>query len=283
MSLPTATQKTAIALATLILLAGCVKTDLASVRTFVQEEIQTQFPHAKIEEVGDTELVVFHKDGNRQMIDVAPVQEGCKRVPRSCGQLVGRLLVVMQEAITAQAAPPVLSNVVPILSSPSVAKSLVQQNASSPVFVQPLTENIGVVFAAFSDGLVTYLDEKAVAQLGLTPENLLKESIKNVESLATVTAVAFPGEAAVYQATGNFVAGGILSRVHADKLKAQLKCSELAVAFPRRGMTLVANFDDANAVSRLREISARFLNPPSAAISGEVYRLSGGGLALMKR
>ncbi len=275
--------KIAITIGMLILLAGCVKTDIASVGTFVQEEIQAQFPDAKIEQTGDTELVVFHKDGNRQVIDVAPIQEGCQRVPRTCGRLVGRLLVVMQEAITAQSVPLVLSNVVPILSSRSVSKSLVQQNDASPVYVQPLAENISVVFGIFSDGLVTYLDEKAFAKLGLTPENLLKESIKNVESIAKVTAVAFPGEPAVYQLIGNSVSGGMLSRAHTDEVKAQLKFRELAVAFPRRGMALVADADDTNAVAKLREISARFLNPPSAVISGEVYLLSGSGLALMKR
>lgn len=276
--------KVTIALGMVALLSSCVKTDVASVRTFVQEEIQTQFPDANVEPTGDAELTVLHKDGNRQVIDVAPIQEGCQRVPRSCGRLVGRLLVVMQDAILAQSAPLVLSNVVPMLSNRSVFKSVVQQNNASPVYFLPLAENISVVFGVFSDNLVTYLDEKAIARLGLTPENLLKESIKNVESLARVSAVIFPGEASVHQLIGNFVSGAMLSRVHADAVKAQIKCRELAVAFPRRGMVLVADADDANAVAKLRDISARFLNPPSAVISSEVYRISSGShLALMKR
>jgi hypothetical protein len=72
----------------LTMLAGCMRTDPASVTQFVKEEITTLFPDAKFEETAEGELGVLHKDGTRQILDLTPVQENCKRVPRSCGSSV---------------------------------------------------------------------------------------------------------------------------------------------------------------------------------------------------
>jgi hypothetical protein len=264
-------------------LDGCVKTDPDSVRTFVTEEIQGQFPEATIDMVGERELAVNHPTGTRQTIDLAPVQEGCKRVPRSCGRSVAQLIVVMQEALLIKEEGVKREKILPLLSSLNPARALVRQGEPAPIVVQSLAENLGVQFAVLGEGMVTYLDNDDLKKLDLPPEKLLKEALRNVEAAARVNTVAFPGEGAVFQVTGWLAGSGALTRVHADKLREQLKCKELAFGFPRRGMTLVANAEDASAVARLREISARFLQPAALVISADVYLLAGDSLALIRK
>jgi uncharacterized protein YtpQ (UPF0354 family) len=282
--LSTTKSRPAIGLFTLLLLlAGCMKSDPASVRGFVQEQILEQFPEVTFEEAGDSEIAVRHKDGNRQLIDIAPIQEGCKRVPKSCGGLVGRLLVVMQEGITSQATDISLSQLLPLISAPAPSKGLVQQNAPGRIYAQPIAENLAVRFAVSTGDTFTLLDEEKIAKLGGSPEVLLKEALKNADALAIVNLAVFPGEASVFQVFGRLAGSGILTRTSADRVKTQLKCRELAIAFPRRGMVLAACATDAVNVARLREISARFLQPASAVISSDIYLLTDGGLSMMKK
>jgi hypothetical protein len=74
-----------------------------------------------------------------------------------------------------------------------------------------------------------------------------------------------------------------MTKKHADLLRAQLKYKELAVAFPRRGMVLVADAENNASVTRLREISARFLQPPLAVISKEIYLITPRGISVIQR
>lgn len=264
-------------------LAGCIKTDPDSVRTFATEEIQGQFPQAAIEAVGESELAVRHPGGMRQTIDLAPLQEACKRVPRSCGRSVARLIVVMQEAALIKEEGIKREKILPLLSSMAPAKAMVRQGEPVPMVMQPLAENLAVQFAVLGEGMVSYLDNDDLKKLGVPPEQLVKEAFRNVEAVANLNAVVFPGEGGVFQVTGWLASSGALTRIHADKLREKLKCKELAIAFPRRGMTLVANAEDSAAVARLREISSRFLQPPSMVISADVYLLAGESLALMRK
>lgn len=269
--------------ASLLFVTGCIKTDPASIREFVMEEIHGQFPDAGLEDAGENAIAVRHRDGNLQVIDISLIQEGCRRAPRSCGGLVARLLVIMQEGIAAQAAELSIARVIPIISALAPAKGLVKQNEPGRIHVQPIAEGLAVQFAIVTGDTFSILDDAKLEKLGASPEVLLNESLKNVEAVATVIVVAFPGESGVFQATGWLAGSGILARKHTESVKAKLNCRELAIAFPRRGMVLFANADDAPGVARLREISARFLQPPSAVISREIYLLTSGGLSVMRK
>jgi hypothetical protein len=109
-------------------LVGCTKTDPLSVTSYVRDDVRQQFPQANLEDLSDTELVVTHADGNRQVIDLVPIQEGCKRVPRTCGRQVGQLLIVMQESLTQKDSAFKLTDVMPIVSTPAFQKTIVEQN-----------------------------------------------------------------------------------------------------------------------------------------------------------
>lgn len=270
-------------LITSLLLASCMNTDAVSVRTFVQDEIAKQFPEVTLEEAGEGEVAVRHKDGNRQLIDITPIQEGCKRLPRSCSGLVSRLLVTMQEGLDTQVANISLAQVLPIISAIGQGKGLVQQNAPVSIFVQPIAEKLNVRYAISTGETLMFLDDDKIVKLGVSAEVLRKEAFRNVETAATVNVMAFPGEAGVFQIFGRLAGSGVLTRIHADAVKNQRKCTELAIAYPRRGMTLFACASDAVNVARLREISARFLQPASAMISNEIYLLTDSGLAVIKR
>ena len=158
-----------------------------------------------------------------------------------------------------------------------------KQNAPGDVSIQPIAEKLGVFYAALFDQTLDILDADKITKLGVTPEVLRKEAFRNVEAEAIVNVTPFPGEAGVFQIFGRMASSGILTKTHADRAKSQAKCKELAIAFPRRGMTLFACAEDVANVARLREISARFLQPATAVISPEVYLLTDGGLSVMKK
>lgn len=125
-------------------LGACMKTDPASVAEYVKEQILAQFAEASFDEAGEGEIGVLHKDGDRQVVDIAPIQEACKRVPRSCGSLVGRVLVVMQEGLDAQSTAISIAQIQPIISAPRLGKALVQQNQTEPIYLYPIAEGLGV-------------------------------------------------------------------------------------------------------------------------------------------
>lgn len=264
-------------------LAACVRTDPDSVRTFVMEEIRQQFPTAEIDVTDESELAVRHADGARQVVDISSVQDTCRRVPRSCGSTVSRLVLMMQEAQASRSMEIAVDDVVPILTNLTPAKSTVRQGNPGNIVVHPISEGLGVQFVVFSDYLMTAVDEPAMAKLNMTSDALLKAARKNIETKATINVAPFPGEAGVFQLAGRLVGGGMFSRKHSDAVRDRLQCKELALAFPRRGIVLVANAADAAAVARLREIAGRFLQPASAVISPEVYLLSGEQFALMRK
>lgn len=266
-----------------MLMVACMKTDPTSVRTFVREEIAKQFPKATIEDSVESEVAVRHQDGNLQLIDLQDIEESCKRVPRSCGGLVSRLIVTMQEGLDAQSAKISLEKVLPVIAPLDARAGLVKQNAPGDVSIQPIAEKLGVFYAVLFDQTLDMLDADRITKLGVSPEVLRREAFRNVEAGATVNVTPFPGEAGVFQIFGQMASSGILTKTHADKVKSQRKCKELAIAFPRRGMTLFACAEDVVSVARLREISARFLQPTTAVISPEVYLLTEGGLSVMKK
>jgi uncharacterized protein YtpQ (UPF0354 family) len=240
-------------------LVSCTKTDPISVANYVRDDVRQQFPQANLEDLSDTELAVTHADDNRQVIDLVPIQEGCKRVPRTCGRLVSQLLVVMQESLTKKDSAFKLTDVMPIISTPAFQKALVEQNQPSKMRVDMLADGLAIRYAVAMDNTLTFLDDDKLKALGITPDVLLKTAFENVESNAVVNASPFPGETGVHQVFGLFASSGLLTKKHADNVRSQLKCKEMAVAFPRRGMVLVADAENSVSVMRLREISARFL------------------------
>lgn len=263
-------------------LVGCTKTDPISVANYVRDDVRQQFPQANLEDLSDTELAVTHADGNRQVIDLVPIQEGCKRVPRTCGRLVSQLLVVMQESLTKKDSAFKLTDVMPIISTPAFQKALVEQNQPSQMRVDVIADGLAIRYAVAMDNTLTFLDDEKLKALGIAPDVLLKTAFENVEANALVNTSPFPGETGVHQIFGRFASSGLLTKRHADLVRDQLKYKELAVAFPRRGIVLVADAADNASVMRLREISARFLQPPLAVISKEVYLITPKGINVIQ-
>lgn len=263
-------------------LFGCTKTDPVSVANYVRDEISQQFPKAVVDHVSDTEVAVTHADGNRQMIDLLPVQEGCKRVPRGCGRMVGELLTVMQDGLARTDSTIKLADVMPVISPPVPFRAVVTQNGPSKMRVDMIADGLAIRYATAMDGTLTFLDDEKLKALGVAPDALLRIALENVEADADVNVTAFPGEADVHQIFGRFASIGLLTQKHADHVRAQLKCTELAVAFPRRGMVLIADAANQNGVTRLREISKRFLQPSSAVISNEIYLITTRGIAVIQ-
>jgi uncharacterized protein YtpQ (UPF0354 family) len=263
-------------------LVGCTKTDPTSVANYVRDDIKQQFPRANLEDLSDTELAVTHVDGNRQVVDLAPIQEGCRRIPRTCGRLVGQLLIVMQESLTKKDSAFKLTEVMPIISTPAFQKALVEQNQATKMRVDMIADGLAIRYAVATDNTLTFLDDDKLKALGIAPDVLLKTAFENVETNAVVNASPFPGETGVHQIFGHFASSGLLTKKHADLVRDQLKYKELAVAFPRRGMVLVADAENSASVMRLREISARFLQPPLAVISKEVYLITPKGINVIQ-
>jgi hypothetical protein len=171
--------------------------------------------------------------------------------------------------------------IIPILSRPRQTKTTLQQNSPTPSVLMPIAEGLAFRFGVISDDTLTILDDEKLAKLSLSKEMLVKQSLRNIEDEAKVNATPFPGEVAVHQVFGRYASAGLLTRKHAAIIKAQLNLRELAVTFPRRGMTLIADASDKKAIARLREIASRFLQPESAMISREVYLVTDGSLAIM--
>jgi hypothetical protein len=145
-------------------LVGCTKTDPISVANYVRDDIKQQFPHANLEDLSDTELAVTHADGNRQVIDLAPIQEGCKRVPRTCGRLVGQLLIVMQESLTQKDSAFKLTDVMPVISTPAFQRTVVEQNQPSKMRVDVIADGLAIRYAVATDGILTFLDDDKKAR-----------------------------------------------------------------------------------------------------------------------
>jgi uncharacterized protein YtpQ (UPF0354 family) len=264
-------------------LVGCTKTDPLSVASYVRDDIKQQFPQANLEDLSDTELVVTHADGNRQVIDLVPIQEGCKRVPRTCGRLVGQLLIVMQDSLTQKDLAFKLTDVMPVVSTPAFQRTVVEQNQPSKMRVDMIADGLAIRYAVAMDNTLTFLDDDKLKALGIAPDALLKTAFENAEATAVVNVTLFPGETGVHQVFGRFATSGLLTKKHGDNVRAQLKYKELAVAFPRRGMVLIADAENSASVTRLREISARFLQPPLAVISKEIYLISSRGVNVIQR
>lgn len=264
-------------------LVGCTKTDPISVASYVRDDIKQQFPQATLEDLSDTELAVTHTDGNRQVIDLVPIQEGCKRVPRTCGRLVGQLLIVMQESLIQKDSAFKLTDLMPVVSTPAFQKMILKQNEPSKMRVEMIADGLAIRYAVAADGILTFLDDDKLKALDIAPDTLLKIAFENAEANAVVNVTPFPGEAGVHQIFGRFASSGLLTKKHGDNVCAQLKYKELAVAFPRRGMVLVADAENGTSVTRLREISARFLQPPLAVISKEIYLITSRGINVIQR
>jgi hypothetical protein len=146
-----------------------------------------------------------------------------------------------------------------------------------------IADGLAIRYVVATDGILTFLDDDKLEALGIAPNALLKTAFENAEANAVLNVSPFPGEAGVHQIFGRFASSGLLTRKHADLVRAQLKYKELAVAFPRRGMVLVADAENSASVARLREISARFLQPPLAVISKEIYLITPKGINVIQR
>ena len=266
----------------LIGLVGCMKTDALSVKQYVKEEVNVQFPDAKVTDTADYELVIVHAGGTRQVLDLASIQEGCKRLPRSCSSNVSRVMLLMQSGIDGTRAEITLDTIIPIISSRAPTKTTLLQNNPASVFFLPMSDTLSLRLAVANDDALTLLDEATIAKLALKPEELVKYAIRNLESAAQVNVTPFPGEVSVHQVFGRHASAGLLASKHTQAIKTQLKLNAVAVSFPRRGTTLIADADNTKAVARLREISERFLQPASAVISPEVYLVTDAGLAVMR-
>ncbi len=177
----------------MICLAGCTKTDPISVANYVRDEIKQQFPQANLEDLSGSELAVTHTNGNRQVIDLVPIQEGCKRIPRTCGRLISQLLLVMQESLTQKDSAFKLSDVMPIISSPALQRTMVEQNQPAKMRVDVIADGLAIRYAVAMDNTLTFLDDDKLTALGITRDTLLKTAFENVETNAVVNVTPFPG------------------------------------------------------------------------------------------
>ncbi len=267
----------------LLAVAGCIRTDPASVRDFVKERINEQFPGVEIREEGEEKLQVRFPGGATQTVNIAGVQEGCRSVPRQCAAQVSRLLIVMQEGSAAQNAEFDPGDIRPRLRAaarPAVA-AVVEDGAGEPIH-ESLAEGLEVAYGIPTGDAITMVDAALARKMGIEPAKLRALAAANLARDPLPNFSSFPGQAGVFQVSGKGSLAILFSSRHREEAQRRLSAREIALALPRPGLMLVSDAADPQALIRLRETAARFNQSAAARLSDQIYLLSERSLTLIK-
>lgn len=249
--------------------AGVVPSDEEGFTSFVAERMRQTVRDAPVSVKGPLALAVGTME-----VNLGRVYAFCRREPDACARELDAYVGGVSESLRQRNAPVQKAAVRLLVRETGYAKRAQQTfGAGAPVLlVEPFAGGFTVMIAADTPRTIRFLDERALAELGLNRAAVFELARANVRAeLQPLAAVAEPvkrGEIGTIRGSVHEVSRVALHEDWAALAKAQ--GGKLVVAMPATDVVLYASEDTTLAVEALRMIARHAMEVVANPLSTEI-------------